>query len=70
MLMNIDSSTYLIYCKINMNIIFLIITHKEYPCNLAFSLLTKINIEFTKEIKNRFGVQKISYLKLEKIDKN
>ena len=58
------------YYKINMNIIYLITTHIEYPCNLAFSLLTKINIEFTKEIKNRFGVQKISYLKLEKIDKN
>ena len=70
MLVNVNSLTYLMYYKINMNIIYLITTHKEYPCNLAFSLLTKINIEFTKEIKNRFGVQKISYLKLEKIDKN
>ena len=70
MLVNVNSSTYLMYYKINMNIIYLITTHKEYPCNSAFSLLTKINIEFTKEIKNRFGVQKISYLKLEKIDKN
>ena len=70
MLVNVNSSTYLMYYKINMNIIYLIITHNEYPCNLPFSLLTKINIEFTKEIKNRFGVQKISYLKLEKIDKN
>jgi len=70
LLVNVDSPTYLMYYKINKNIIYLIITHREYPYNLAFSLLTKIGIEFTKEIKNQFGAQKISYLKLEKIDKN
>jgi len=70
LLVNVDSPTYLMYYEINKNIIYLIITHKEYPYNFAFTLLTKINIEFTKEIKNRFGAKKISYLKLEKIDKN
>jgi hypothetical protein len=31
--------------------------------------LAKIDIEFTKEIKNQFGAQMISYLKFKKIDK-
>ena len=65
---NINFKTYVLYYKINENIVYLIITHNKYPIKLAFCFLDEINKGFEMEIKNQFSNQN-GYKKLEEIDK-
>lgn len=66
---NFDTNDYVAHCKVNENILNLIITKKNYNQKLAFCLLNDINKLFIEEVKKIYGMKVDIYSKLETLER-